>query len=177
MHLVNIDGYNDTAPAILENIRRRTAVSYPRSWHAKTIVIADPTQSANAMGLLTIRATRQSAARHLLDSALRSSSLYNLLWVVRGKCLQRELSQLGVEALDSRKIRFRHHGPGESFADDADAQQAAIDLWERSSIQLDDSCQAAGSLYVHVLQPNQYFAGAQILTPREEKVVRTATGA
>ncbi|MDG2130213.1 MAG: hypothetical protein P8K08_19600 [Fuerstiella sp.] len=129
------------------------------------------------MGLLTIRATRQSTARHLLDSALRSSSLYNLLWVVRGKRLQREPSPLGVEALDSRKMRFRHQGPRESSADDGDAQQAAIDLWERSSIPLDESCQATGCLYVHVLQPNQYFAGSQILKPREEKVVRTATGA
>jgi hypothetical protein len=173
--VINIDGYNETALAMLENVSRGTAVSYPRSWHAKTIVIADPTQSANALRLLTIRANRQSAARKILDSPFRHSSLFNLLWVVRDKGHQRELIQLGLDAMDSRGGRFRHHGPVDSFNDETAARQAAIDLWGRSSIQLDESCHAADSLYVHVLQPNQYLAGSKVFTSKEEELVRLAT--
>ena len=173
--VVNIDGYNETALAMLENVSRGTAVSYPRSWHAKTIVIADPTQSENALKLLTIRANRQSAARQILGSPLRHSSLFNLLWVVRDKRHQRKLIQLGLDAIDSRDRRFRHHGPVESFDDETAARQAATDLWERSSVQLGESCHAADCLYVHVLQPNQYLADSKVFTLKEEELVRTAT--
>jgi hypothetical protein len=75
------------------------------------------------MRLLTIRVNRETAARKILDSPLRHSSLFNLLWVVGDKRRHRELIQLGVDVLDSRNKRFRHHGAANSFNDETAARQ------------------------------------------------------
>jgi hypothetical protein len=106
---------------------------------------------------------------------VRHSNLFNLLWVVRDKRRHRELIQLEVDVLESRNKRFRHHGAADRFNDETVAGQAATDLWQRSSLQLGESCHAADCLYVDVLQANQYRAGSKVLTLKEEELARTAT--
>ncbi|MDA1230158.1 MAG: hypothetical protein O2856_05240, partial [Planctomycetota bacterium] len=44
--IVNIDGYNETVLTLCENARFDTAISYPRSWHARVVSMADPGTSA-----------------------------------------------------------------------------------------------------------------------------------
>jgi hypothetical protein len=44
-----------------------------------------------------------------------------------------------------------------------------VDVWRRSSLQMQAICEAEGIRYLHVLQPNQYDPGSKPLTSTEEK--------
>jgi len=46
----------------------------------------------------------------------------------------------------------------------------ATELWDRSSIQMWKTCRSNGSVYVHILQPNQYLAGSKPLDAKERRM-------
>lgn len=58
--VINIDGFNDAVLSILENAQQGTAIDYPRSWHARSILMTDPRNSSEAWQLLSLRGKRQT---------------------------------------------------------------------------------------------------------------------
>jgi len=58
-------------------------------------------------------------------------------------------------------------GPRVDFETDADLYEHLVDIWQRSSLQLDRLCRANGIRYYHFLQPNQYVDGSKLLTADE----------
>lgn len=164
--LINIDGFNETAIAIRENGEARTALVYPRSWHARSIVITDPRKSADAARLIYLRGKRQKMAQDVLSSPLRWSPVVNLIWYVRDQSARQELTDLGLEISRVQRTSFIHHGPANSGSDEA-IKEEAIDIWQRSSMAMHQHCQANGTLYLHVLQPNQYVPGSKPLSTFE----------
>ena len=170
--VVNLDGFNDGVLAVLENARQGTAIDYPRSWHARSLVITDPRQSSEAWQLLSLRGSRQAAARSALQSPLRFFSLYQLIWVVRDDMAQRQLLDLAQAVSQSRQDSFVHHGPAPPG--DEQALVTAADLWARCSQQMHDLCAAKGIVYVHCLQPSQYLPGTKTFSESELEFCVTA---
>ena len=166
--IINIDGFNETVLGIEENAVSKTALSYPRSWHARSIVIADPRKSADSARLLNLRAKRQKLARDSLASPLNGSPLMNLVWYFRDQMAHNELTDLGVEVSASKRTSFIHHGPANSSSDAA-VEDEAIAIWQRCSFAMHQLCRANGTLYLHVLQPNQYVPDSKPLTKFEKK--------
>ncbi len=164
--IINIDGYNETVLGIRENAESDTALAYPRSWHARSIVIVDPRKSADSARLLYLRGKRQDMARKIIASPLRWSPLMNLIWYLRDKSAQGELTDLGLEVSRSRKSSFIHHGPANADSKAA-VQDEAVQIWRRCSLAMHHQCEANGTLYLHVLQPNQYVPGSKPLTEFE----------
>ena len=154
--VINIDGFNDAVLSVLENAQQGTAVEYPRSWHARSILIADPRNSSDAWQLLSLRGARQTRARNALASPLRHSCLYQLVWHVRDDLDHRAILDLAQSVSRARKDSFVHHGPPPP-QDKQSAASAAADLWLRSSMQMHDICNARGIAYLHCLQPSQYL--------------------
>ncbi|MFM7869738.1 MAG: hypothetical protein ACKPHU_36420, partial [Planctomycetaceae bacterium] len=109
--VLNIDGFNDGALSILENARQKTSIAYPRSWHARSLVMTDPRISVEALRLLTLRAERQQSGRQALQSPLRWLSLYQLWWHLRDESARAELSRLGMQVSQSNSSSYLHHGP------------------------------------------------------------------
>lgn len=165
--IVNLDGFNDSVLAVMENAQQGTAIDYPRSWHARSLVITDPRQSSDAWQLLSLRAARQSRARTALNSPLRFSSLFQLIWIARDEYAHSKLLELAQTVSRSRRDSFVHHGPTPPDQENL-ANIAALDLWERCSRQMHDICLAQGIAYVHALQPSQYLPGSKTFSQTEQ---------
>ncbi|MFN5586493.1 MAG: hypothetical protein ACK5DR_14415 [Planctomyces sp.] len=153
--VLNIDGFNDGALSILENARQKTSIAYPRSWHARSLVMTDPRISAEAWRLLTLRAERQQLGRRALQSPLRWLALYQLWWHLRDEESRAELSRLGMQISQSNSGSFLHHGPLPEKESTEEQAVAAAELWIRSSQQMQAVCRGLGSPDLHGLQPNQ----------------------
>ncbi|MFM7056029.1 MAG: hypothetical protein ACKO2P_03810 [Planctomycetota bacterium] len=169
--IINFDGFNDGVLAVLENARQGTAIEYPRSWHARSLLITDPRQSSEAWQLLSLRAARQTRARSALQSPLRFSSLYQLIWMARDEAAKTQLLELAAAVVRSRRDSFVHHGPAPPPQDQS--LRAAADLWARSSQQMHDLCTAKGIRYLHCLQPSQYLQGTKTFSQFELEFCRT----
>jgi len=156
--VVNVDGYNEVALAIAENTDAGTAMAYPRAWHARVIEAMDPRSFAAASQLLHLRASRQLMAQHFQNSWFRGSPMRVLWWRFRDSQAKRAMVEFGFEVSRQRKGSFLNHGPQEEFADRDAICTAAVDLWQRSSDQMNRVCNANNALYLHVLQPNLYLS-------------------
>lgn len=66
-------------------------------------------------------------------------------------------------------------GPVQTFANDTEADVAAVDLWLRCSVQLHRLVTGDGAVYVHTLQPNQYLPGSKPLSELEAKDFHSET--
>lgn len=173
--IINIDGFNETVLGIRENAEQDTALVYPRSWQARSIVIIDPRKSADSARLLHLRGKRQEMARSILASPFRRSPLMNLVWHLRDQYARDELTDLAIEVSRSQRTSFIHHGPPNSDTENA-IKEEAIEIWQRCSRALNQLCTANGTLYLHVLQPNQYVPGSKPLTEYEKDKCITPGG-
>lgn len=169
--IINLDGFNDGVLAVLENARQGTSIAYPRSWHARSLVMTDPRQSSEAWQLLSLRAARQARARAALDSPLRVFGLFQLIWLARDESAQRQLLDLAGSVSGTRRDSFVHHGPAPPAEDQAITD--AVELWGRCSEQLAALCQANGIAYLHCLQPSQYLSGTKTFTQTERELCLT----
>jgi len=167
--VLNIDGFNDGALSILENARQKTSIAYPRSWHARSLVMTDPRISVEALRLLTLRAERQQSGRQALQSPLRWLALYQLWWHLQDESARAELSRLGMQVSKSNSSSYLHHGPLPEKESTEEQAVAAADLWSRSSRQMQAVCRGLGIPYLHVLQPNQYVPDSKPFTEYELK--------
>ncbi|MFM8725982.1 MAG: hypothetical protein ACKON9_12760 [Planctomycetaceae bacterium] len=165
--VLNIDGFNDGALSILENARQKTSIAYPRSWHARSLVMTDPRISVEALRLLTLRAERQQSGRQALQSPLRWLALYQLWWHLRDESARAELSRLGMQVSQSNSSSYLHHGPLPEKESTEEQAVAAADLWIRSSQQMQAVCRGLGIPYLHALQPNQYVPDSKPFTEYE----------
>ncbi len=171
--VINIDGYNETALSVGENHMAGVAISYPRSWQARTIAIADPRESAETAELVSLRGQRQQMARFLVGSPLRFSPLVNLLWKLRDdQCrsgLLRLAGQLTRSTRQHQDRSFASYGPDDNLTDPRDVAASVVDLWVRSSVLMDRVCHGHHTVYVHLLQANQYHEGSKPMTWQEKR--------
>lgn len=167
--VVNIDGYNEVALALVENAYSGTSIVYPRAWASRTISALDPSSYATASRLLHLRGSRQQAARNMLKSSFRWSPLRRLIWLATDRSKMVEIAELGIEVSHTRQSSFVNHGPFDDNIKKAELKSSVIDLWKRSSVQLQRLCHATDTIYLHVLQPNQYVADSKVLSAHELK--------
>ena len=167
--VLNLDGFNDGVLSVMENGHQRTAIDYPRSWHARALVMTDPRVSAQAWQLLQSRAERQQRATDALNSPLNVSNLYQAIWYLRDEFARNSQMDLGLEVSLANDTSFVHRGPESPVRSDAELVTEAAALWARCSSQMHDLCTARGILYLHVLQPNQYVAGSKPLSDYEKE--------
>jgi hypothetical protein len=170
--IVNIDGYNEIALAAGENDGSVFA-AYPRSWNARTQDIVDPRVFALSFHVLEARAARQELARNIRGSGLAWSPTVNLIWSIRDKLWQNRFVELGDELRRSRAslgIGFASAGPPQLYAGKSEMYGHLRDVWRNCTLQIDRLCRGTGTVYVHVLQPNQYLPGSKPMGPAERKV-------
>jgi len=167
--IVNIDGYNETVLAIAENAARHISIFYPRAWHSRMVAVVDPSTSAESFRLLELRGHRARIAKSVLTSRFHWSYTYNLIWLLRDRAAKMELMDLGRDILDLRQTSFLTHGPQNPWTGDELEREVAA-LWSRSSLQMHHLCKANDTLYLHVLQPNQYVPNSKPLGEAERDV-------
>ncbi|MBC7965041.1 MAG: hypothetical protein H7Z17_03865, partial [Fuerstia sp.] len=108
-------------------------------------------------------------ARSILASPFRWSSTLNLIWHFRDQSAIGELTDLGVIVSSSKRYSFTTHGPTNRFSGDELEPEVAA-MWQRCSRQMHNLCKANGTLYLHVLQPNQYVPNSKPIGEAERLV-------
>ena len=164
--MINIDGYNETVLTICDNAKQGTAISYPRAWHGRVVAMADPRISADAARLLQLRGKRQQMAKSTQIFIWRWSYLYNLIWLMRDRSAWTEQTDLGLHVSKSKVHSFTTHGPENRFVGVTLEPEVAA-MWQRCSWQMHHLCKANRTLYLHVLQPNQYVPDSKRLSEKE----------
>jgi hypothetical protein len=87
---------------------------------------------------------------------------------VRDQSAREELTNLGLEISKGQRTSFIHHGPANPDSDAA-TEEEATNIWQRCSLAMHQLCHANGTLYLHVLQPNQYVPGSKPLSTFEKE--------
>lgn len=175
--IVNIDGYNEIALPVCENDGSVFA-AYPRLWDAKTQDIVDPRVFALSFHVLKAKAMRQELAQDICRSRFRWSPTLNLIWKVRDKLWQNQFVELAYELRERKAGQgtgFAISGPRQLYGNETEMYDHLRDIWGNASRQIHHLCRGQGTIYLHVLQPNQYLPGSKPVGPEEQKVAFATT--
>jgi len=170
--VINIDGFNEVALYPAENGRKGFAVSYPRRWKQRVEPLPDPRVLRRMGEISHLEGEREARARDALASPFAFSMIRNLVWFAADRRLDQRIF-VAREALLREEVESDARGtPGRrtEFEDDDELYSALVDLWVRSSIQIDRLLRANGTLYVHFLQPNQYVEGSKPMGDDEREL-------
>ena len=170
--VVNLDGFNDIALPVAENIPKGVSPFYPRNWFGRMNSF-DSTMLALAREHADWTGNRRSWATLFSSIPLRYSVTANILWLAVDR-------KLGDTILGVNYVAQQYHpaenaasymvrGPGFSYANEADTYDDLARMWMRSSMLMNTLATANGMTYLHFLQPNQYVVGAKEMGPSERK--------
>jgi len=167
--VINLDGFNEITVPFAENLPAGLPVSFPRSWHLYTAQISE---ARSAMLLVQMSEKRRQIERSrsfFSREPLRRSSLSLILWNRLHGGLRSQLLALEERLRDLLPRSRPGHHPSRARPIE-EVLIEATELWRRSSIQMWKTCRSKGSVYVHVLQPNQYVPGSKPLDTRERSI-------
>lgn len=171
--VVNIDGFNEVTLPGTDNYSQKVAPIFPRSWnwYAQTL---QNSQTVYQVALLYFyHDIRKCVASIFSFYPFRQFMITLLLWNgIDGRInyfAQREVSALRSIASSEKNTSFRFTGPSNESMTPETLTDYAVSIWRNSSLQMNKISMSNGMLYIHVLQPDLYYAGSKILTPTEKK--------
>lgn len=175
--VIEVDGFNEVALPLTENVANDVNPHYPRMWHLRASTVLGP-ERARAVGRLEVfRDARDRWARLFHDSKLYRSPALALVWqTVDAGLSRRARVEEDVLATDwPADARSTLHGPAWA-GDDAPPEVAMAllaDHWARGSLLMRSLAEANGARYLHALQPNQYVEGSKPMGAAERTAALT----
>lgn len=172
--VINIDGFNEVALPLAENIPAHVNPFYPRGWEGRT---ADTISQAavRAIGRIEyLKERRADLAGAWLRHRLYLSPTLCLVWTLRDKAMageayRAEQAVRAASAQSDASKSFTMHGPAYAVVSEADTLRDLAGVWRNASAQMATLCAASGARYFHFLQPNQYVPDSKPLNPAERK--------
>ncbi len=177
--LINIDGFNEAALPVQENIPHGVFAAYPRAWHTMLPNAADRDVLRAIAAVSTLRERRKRRAQAIEQSVLRHSLTANFVWLLADRADAHSLdeAQQQLRVLMRREGNPIVSGPREKFADEQAMYAHLAAIWRDSSIQMAGLCRANGLRYFHFLQPNQYLPDSKPMSEEEKKIATQASWA
>ncbi|MDP6977105.1 MAG: hypothetical protein QF570_00695 [Myxococcota bacterium] len=168
--VVNIDGFNDVVLPIVDNHERGVFPWYPRSWDSFVNRRPSQMQLLGAGEIAYLRNQQRELVERTRESAFGLSATLGL---IRASQLERSVGRVAeiqqTLLAERAELPFEASGPRESVDDVAQVYDRAAELWARSSILMHGLLASRDTVYVHVLQPNQYVEGTRTLTDEERR--------
>jgi hypothetical protein len=174
--VINLDGFNEVALPVSENIPNGIHYSMPRSY-PKTVSsmtsIADSRMVRWLNDGLELRENNHYWAE--ISNQRLSASFYLLASVLH--VMYQKLSE--EHMLSPPSIGGGERSVFFTLSEAADGnisrlQKAAmVDLWLQSSILMHDIAERNGALYIHVLQPNQYHSKKTFSAKEKQIAIRS----
>jgi len=169
---IELDGFNEVALPIAENLKDGIYPFFPRGWSAR-VAGAPALDALRLVGKIEVwkeerlRNTRLCSAR-----PLDWSPTCHLLWSALDRRLTRRMfeGERELASLQPRNESFLARGPAFGYLPRPAVCRLLAEQWARSSTLMFDLCRARGIPYLHFLQPNQYLPGSKPMS-REEKLV------
>lgn len=170
--VVNLDGFNEVALSLSENLEQRISPYYPAKWkNFSTRLGAGP--ALLRARILDNDAARKRLARVVIRRPLRNSWFVLAVWNLLDNRYLLRRAEL------AERIRETDAGTGElpAAVSGPPYPRASLDefftdaaaLWRQASLQMWQLSRANGIAYVHVLQPNQYVEGSKTMTDWERE--------
>ncbi|MBS0477724.1 MAG: hypothetical protein JSR79_00285 [Proteobacteria bacterium] len=172
--VINIDGFNEVALPLAENIRAHVNPFYPRGWEGRP---ADTISQASvrAIGRIEyLKERRADLARTCLQRHLYLSPTLCLIWTLRDKAMAGEAyrAEQAIRAASAQSDASKSYtmrGPAYTMVSEADTLRDLAGVWRNASAQMATLSKASGARYFHFLQPNQYVPNSKPLNPAERK--------
>ena len=167
--VVNLDGFNELALPIAENLPHGVFPFFPRGWQFRVGHLS--AELRERIGELAVLHDERAARAEWFGRApLRYSMIAALVWQSLDRRSAARIAALALEHGPDPAdptAEYQAHGPRFEPADDAELMDRLVGFWLRCSLQMERLCQGLGIEYYHVLQPNQYLRGSKRLTPQE----------
>jgi|JI10StandDraft_1071094.scaffolds.fasta_scaffold78356_2 hypothetical protein len=171
--LINIDGFNEAALPVSENIPANIFPLYPRNWFQQTGYQSD-VEFFSIMGKVAIeKEFRKEITMKFMQSPLKYSITANLLLTRYYNYKAKIISKLEFQMLTymhSGQKAERSFLTGPSFAKEKEKINSFIvSSWLQSSLLMHSISGGSNLNYFHILQPNQYLPNSKILSENEKK--------
>lgn len=167
--LISIDGFNEVALPIVENVPNDVFPSYPRSWHAKIVDATNPMLLRLVGHMTHVRFQQQASARFFESPPLCYSLTAALIWKIshesRNRAILKDMHR--ISTLSRSKVAYGATGPLFRYTDDKELNEHCVDVWSRSTEFLHQLCAANGIRFYEFLQPNQYLEGSKPMSEQE----------
>jgi hypothetical protein len=187
--LINLDGFNEIAlPQAHDAFGSGVSPFFPQDWKqiSETSFSRDSMERLGRIALIQQRRLRW--ANYASDTHLSYSVTASTLWWFADNYLAKQKNALeqdlghGVEGNSSGVLPTTADlrtslGPRVDYKDARALYEASASLWARSSVLLNNLVASQGGVYVHFLQPNQYFPGSKLMGPAEAKTALSSASA
>lgn len=180
--VINLDGVNEAALPGIDNVPYGVRADYPRQWRT-AVTSVDNVEFTRVVGHATYLRDRQRGFAAAFDAwPWRASSTGLFLWAAINEYQERAVRKLqdDLQRLSLHDLGYGASGAPESFDSDDELYRHCVEIWMRSSIQLQRLCAANGAQYFHFLQPNQHaeplskpMESAELLMTSDESPFRT----
>lgn len=175
--IINIDGFNEIALPVAENVGRKLNPYFPRIWHRRVGRSKVDTKLSRLQGEHSFyQGIQAELAKSFQAGWYRNSALANLIWMAKNNNLMDKISAVELETLNYGKedkvlvSTLEASGPRFKFTDYEDILDQSVTFWSRSSRSLHGVANAHGIPYFHFLQPNQYLKDSKKMTEREKDI-------
>tara|TARA_A100001037_G_scaffold306535_1_gene352440 strand:- start:3617 stop:4801 length:1185 start_codon:yes stop_codon:yes gene_type:complete len=149
--VLNLDGINELALSIAENIPIKNNIIYPRQFSRQI-------KAFNTNISCTINSNKSIHDKSIFPI----KELYNLFIIYScHKKIYGIENQIDEDFYNLSK--FKDEGFNVKLA-------KVVNLWKRSSNMISDLSKNYNFKYIHVLQPNQYFKDSKLLTKKEKEI-------
>jgi hypothetical protein len=187
--LINLDGFNEIAlPQGHDAFGSGVSPFFPQDWKqiSETSFSRDSMERLGRIALIQERRLRW--ANFARGTPFSYSVTASTLWWIVDNNLAKEKIALdqdlghGIEGNSSGVLPTTTDlrtslGPRVDLKDARALYEASASLWARSSVLLNNMVAGQGGVYVHFLQPNQYFPGSKPMGSVEAKVALSPASA
>jgi hypothetical protein len=187
--LINLDGFNEIAlPQGHDAFGSGVSPFFPQDWKqiSETRFSRDSMERLGKIALIQER--RLQWASYASGNPLSYNVTAGTAWWFADNYLARQKSALeqdlgrGTEGNASGVLPTTADlrtslGPRVDFKDERALYEASASLWARSSVLLNNMVASQGGVYVHFLQPNQYFPGSKPMGSAEAKAALSSASA
>lgn len=169
---INLDGFNEVALPVAENVRAGIYPFYPRWWSARVAGI-QTAETLRLLGLAELYEERRRERSGLCaPRPLAWSPTCHLVWSALDRALASRVfaAERRLAELVPRNESFLTRGPRLDLQQDGALYQRLAEHWARTSRLMFDLCRSHGIPYFHFLQPNQYLAGSKPMGREEQRI-------
>jgi hypothetical protein len=173
--IINLDGFNEVALPLLENVSNNVSPFYPRSWLARVGNLNDSEMLAMIGKISLLQQKRVTFANVFAAAPFRYSVVANILWRYFEVTFSNEqiskaakLQNYKLQNVDD--LGYVATGPLFAYDTNSEKYEALANFWKICSIQMHKVSTANNIAYFHFLQPNQYVAGTKIMKEEEMRI-------
>lgn len=170
-YFINLDGFNELAvPAVL-NEPQGAHPLFPMNWSMVALDVPD-TELRRTIGAIDYLQTERSArSAAFATSPWRYSPTARRIRQRDDEKLAGQIGAYGwrLQEFLPDEVPYFVSGPDRLHVPTDEMLPQLVEIWKRTSLEMNAICEAAGVRYLHCLQPNQYDPGSKPLSAEEKE--------